>query len=294
MARKLSELSSREDFAIEQFATMKKINSICSKLFELYFIDIELDSELSPMMRTMVPPYWIDPTNPEHPSCYILAGQSNVSYLERMIYIWPYVNDRNKFEYEISAYRGLIIPPLGFAERSKPFRKSKLEPLVVMSSQGNDRAPKTLILREESTSAKDELTLDFLQVPKRKRDGDEAYVETVNAVIYQPWYRYLTTYLNERELVFTEVPVETIMAIVNSDIADFVTADGDHITITKGILPLLSKDTEVHKYFIAKVPDPMCDTSAKRFHYVIEETFYNTRGTAYMSIYTLLAAMQLQ
>ena len=294
MARKLSELSSREDFVIEQFATMKKINSICSKLFDLYFVDVELDTELSPMMRTMVPPYWIDPTNPEHPSCYVIAGQSNISYLERMIHIWPYVNDRNKFEYEISAYRGLVIPPLGFAEKSKSFRKSKLEPMVAMSNQGNDRTPKTLILREESTNAKDELALDFLQVPKRKRDGDDAYLEVVNAVIYRPWYRYLTTYLEERELPFVEVPKETIMAIVNYDLADFITAEGDRITITKGILPLLSKDTEVHKYFVAKVPNSLCDTSAKRFHYVIKETFHNTRGTAYMAIYTLLAAMQLQ
>ena len=293
MARKLSELSSREDFAREQFPTMKKLNSLCAKLFELYFVDIDLDAELSPMMRTMVPPYWIDSANPEHPGCFILAGQSNISYLERMIQLWPYVNERNRYEYEISAYRGLVIPPLIFNEKAKSFRKTKLEPLVAMATRGNEQIPKSLILREESTSAKAELILDFLQLPKRSLSGDKAYLDAVNKIVYQQWYRYLPIYLSRRELLFTEVPSQTIDDIVNYDLSDFVTSEGDHITITKGILPLLSKDTEFHKYFIAKVPNPLCDTSAGRFHYVIKETFLNTRGTAYIAVYTLLAAMQL-
>ena len=54
---KLNELSSREDFLIEQFQYMKKLNKMAAKLFDLYYIDVDRNSELSPMMRNMMPPY---------------------------------------------------------------------------------------------------------------------------------------------------------------------------------------------------------------------------------------------
>lgn len=294
MPKKLTELSTREEFVIEQFATMKKINGICAKLFDLYYVDIDLDTELSPMMRSMVPPYYVDPTNPEHPTCFVIPGQSTIPYLERMIHLWPYVNEKNKFEYEISGFRGLVIPPLVFNDKAKKFRKSKLEPLVMMVNGETDRSAKSITLRETNTPARGELVLDFLEIPKRKRVGDEAYFHTLNALIYQPWYKFLPTYLREKELDFAEVPEIVIEEILDADIADFITLDGDHVTITKGILPLLGKDTETHRYYIAKVPDPDCNTSVGRFHYVIKENFCNERGTVFMTIYTLLAAMQLR
>lgn len=287
---KTTELSSREDFIIQSFAHMKKINTMANKLFELYFIDVDRNSELSPMMRTMVPTYYIDPTNPEHPGCYIIAGKSSVNYLERMMFVTPYVNDKGKYEFDLSGWKGLLINPMEFAAKVKPFRKSKLEPLVVLGERNGERFNQSLILREDTTSARDELIIQFLQTPNRKRDGEDAYQRALQTLIYEALYQYLPRYLNSG-MQFAVVPDSTIAELVEYDSADFVTQDGDRVTVAKTMFPDLKAD---YRYSIAKVPNPDIDTSGGRFHYVISQEMLNEHGSPYITIYTLVAALQLK
>lgn len=287
---KTTELSSREDFIIQSFAHMKKINTMANKLFEVYFIDVDRNSELSPMMRTMVPIYYIDPTNPEHPGCYIIAGKSSVNYLERMMFVTPYVNEKGKYEYDLSGWKGLLINPMEFASKVKPFRKSKLEPLVVLGERNGERFNQSLILREDTTTARDELIIQFLQTPNRKRDGEDAYQQALQTLIYEALYQYLPRYLNSG-LQFTVVPERTIAEMLEFDIADFVTQEGDRVTVPKTLFPDLKSD---YRYSIARVPNPDIDTTGGRFHYVIAQEMLNEHGTPFITIYTLVAALQLR
>lgn len=291
MARipKATELSSREDFIIQSFPHMKKVNTMASKLFDLYFIDVDRNSELTPMMRTMVPTYYIDPTNPEHPSCYILAGKSSISYLERLVYVQPYVNDKGKYEYDLSGWRGLLINPVEFTDKTKPYRKSKLEPLVVMGERNGDRFNQSLILREDTSTARDELVIPFLQVPNRKRDGEDAFQQALQMMIYDPFYQYLPRYMYHG-LQFAAVPQDVIQDMIDNDITEFITLEHDRVSVTKSLFPTLKND---QRFAIARVPDPDIDTSGGRFHYVIAQEILNDHGVPYVTIYTLLAALQL-
>lgn len=292
MARlpKANELSSREDFIIQSFSSMKKVNTMANKLFDLYFIDVDRNSELTPMMRTMVPTYYIDPTNPEHPGCYILAGKSSVSYLERIVYIQPYINEKGKYEYDLSAWRGLLINPVEFADKSKAFRKSKLEPLVIMGERNGERYNQSLILREDTSKAKEELVVPFLQVPNRKRDGEDAFQNALQTMVYDPFYQYLPRYLY-RGIPFTHVPQETIQELIDMDLTEFITEEHDRISVTKSLFPTIKAD---NRFSIGRVPNPDINTSGGRYHYVVMQEILNEHGSPYITIYTLLAALQLQ
>lgn len=288
---KINELSSREDFVVEQFPVMKKINKMADRLFDLYYVDIERNSELSPMMRTMVPLYYVDPLNPEHPSCYILEGSSSIPYLERMMYITPYVNAKNKYEYDLSGWKGLLITPTEFNAKTKDFRKTKLEPMVIMGERfGGERFNQSLILREANTPAKQELVIPFLQLPNRKTSGEDAYYGALNELIYTPFYQYLYGYMS-RGLRFTPIPQEKVIELYENDVVDLITDDEDIVTVTKSLFPCIAKD---QRFCIAKVSNPDIDTSQGRFHYVVMEEMLNEFGSAYVTIYTLLAALQMK
>lgn len=289
MPRKLTELSSREDFIVDQFPTMKKVNTVCSKLFDMYFIDSDIDNELSPMMRTMVPNYYIDPINPEHPSCYLIVGKSSVSYLERWVEVYPFVNSKGKYEYDLSGYKGLLFNPVAFQEKVKGFRKTMLEPLVVIGEQNGERVNQSVVLREKSSTAKQEHIIPFLLVPNRKKEGNEAYRNVVEKLVYEPFYRYLPKYLKQ-DLNFYPIPMSSILEILENDVVDFVTEDGDRLTVTKGMFPGMKADQH---FYIAK-PDALIDTSYGKFHYVIKQEFMNDHGSYYMIAYTLVAALQLK
>lgn len=288
---KTNELSSREDFIINQFATFKKLNTIASKLFDLYYVDTNPMSELSTMMRTMVPAYYIDPRNPEHPGEYLLVGKSSLSYAERLIHVFPYVNEKGKYEYDISAWRGLIIKPLEFNSKVKPFRKSKLEPMVVMGERDGERVPLSLIMREDTTTAKEELALPFLQLPNRQKVGEGAYIQAVERSIYDPCYQFLYHYALRVHPQPTPIPQDTIRELIELGLTDFVTAEGDRVVVTKELLPTLNKD---NRYSIYRVPDPEIDTTEGRFHYIICEDIITPMNTVGIRIETLVAALQLQ
>lgn len=286
---KLNELSSREDFLIEQFAYMKKLNKMAMKLFDLYYIDVDHNSELSPMMRNMVPPYYVDPTNPEHPGCYVLAGKSSVSYLERMVFVTPFVNEKGRYENDISAWKGTIIKPLEFNEKSKEFRKTKLEPMVIMGERNGDLITQSIIVRESTTPAKQELVLPFLMLPNRKRDGEEAYQRALQTSIYDALYQYLTHYIYRVER-FVSIPPETVDAILDKGVTDLYTEDGDIVTVTKNVFPCIERS---HRFSIAKIRDPMIDTSGGRFHYMVAEEALTPIGQPAICIYTLMSALQM-
>lgn len=294
MARKIhaktNELSSREDFIAAQFATMKKINTMCSKLFDLYYIDTNPDNELSTMMRSLVPAYYIDPQNPEHPGEFTLVGKSTIPYAERLIRVFPYVDAKNKYEYDISGWKGLIIKPLQFTAGVKGFRKSKLEPLVVMGEHDGERVPINLVLRERETAAKDEVVLPFLQLPSRAKMGDEYYMMALERSIYEPCYQYLHLYMHRPSQQFTPVPSETIEELIEMGIVDFHTSEGDRVLVTKELLPTLNRD---HQYSICRVVNPEIDTSEGRFHYLIHEDILTPMNTIGIRIVTLVAALQI-
>lgn len=287
---KVNELSSREDFVIEQYQYMKKINKIGDKLFNLYYIDVDKASELSPMMRAMVPTYYVDPNNPEHPGAYILAGTSSIPYLERMVFVTPFVNGKGKYELDLSAWKGLLVKPDEFNTKTKDFRKTKLEPMVIMGERfGGERYNQSLILRESNTPAKQELILPFLQLPSRKSEGEEAYQEGLNELIYKPFYQYLPDYIYKK-LNYVGIPQDTLDELCENDVADLETEDGDIVTVTKSLFPCISKD---QRFSIAKVMEPNIDTSEGRFHYIVQEEMVNEIGVASITIFTLLAALQM-
>jgi hypothetical protein len=289
-----NELSSREDFIIQQFEYMKKLNAIARDLYDLYYIDVDRSSELSPMMRTMVPSYYIDPMNPEHPSCYMIPGKSSQSYLERMLMIHPYMDSKNKYFFDLSAWRGLVINAQEFHKKGRGFRKTRLEPLVIMTEQNGERYANSLVLREGATSAKGEYIIPFLQLPNRKSYGEDAFRAALKQLVYEPFYQYLTTYLERGGLPYTAVPAETIEDLVDTGIADFVTVEGDRITVTKNIFPsLASKKRPEETFFVARVPNPAIDVSGGRYHYIVMQCLLNEFGVPYATVYTLLAAMQL-
>lgn len=287
---KVNELSSREDFIIEQFPTMKKINKIADKLFDLYYIDVDRNSELSPMMRGMVPTYYVDPNNPEHPGSYIIAGKSSIPYLERIMFVTPYVNEKSKYEYDLSGWKGLLITPVEFSNRTKEFRKTKLEPMVIMGERyGGERFNQSLILRESNTPAKQELVLPFLNLPNRKMAGEDAYQQALQTLIYQPFYQYLAGYIRQA-LSFTSIPQEDVIDFCENDVIDMTTGDGDIVTVTKSLFPCIAKD---HRLSIAKVNSDEVDSTGGRFHYVIQEEILNEYGASSIIIYTLVAALQM-
>lgn len=286
---KVNELSAREDFVIEQYASMKKVNKIADKLFDLYYIDTDRSKELTTMMRTMVPLYYVDPNDPEHPGAYILAGKSSIPYIEQMVFIEPYVNAKSKWEYDISAYKGLLVTPTEFNAKSKDFRKTKLEPMVLVGEQYGEKFNQSLVLRERDTPAKQELILPFLQLPNRKAAGADAYLDALNKLIYNTFYQYLPRYLKQ-DMQFRVVPKDTISTLIEEDVASFFTLDEDIVTVTRVLFPCMAVD---HHVSIAKVPHPDLDTSKGRFHYIIKDEAMNEAGTIWMTIYTLVAALQM-
>lgn len=286
---KATELSSREDFVIQSFGDMKKINTMASKLFDLYFIDVDRNSELTPMMRTMVPQYYVDPNNPEHPGCYILAGRSSISYLERIVYVTPYIEEKGRYAYDLSAWRGLLINPVEFQDKAKTFRKTKLEPLVVMGERNGEWFNQSLIMREGDSTAKQEMVIPFLQLPNRKRDGEDAYQHALQQLIYEPSYQYMVGYLYHG-MQYRAIPEDVITDLLEYDITEFITLEGDRVLVTKSLFPTIKND---HRFSIAKVPEPDIDTSGGRFHYVIGQEILNEFGAPYITIYTLVAALQM-
>lgn len=286
---KITELSSREDFIIEQFATIKKVNTIASRYFDAYYIDIDHDTELSPMMRSMIPVYYVDPNNPFHPSCFVLAGQSTIPFLERIVHIFPFMNKNGKYEWDISAYHGLLMNAAAFTSKTKGFRKTKLEPMVIVGKKDGRPFNKNLILREGHTSASEEMVIPFLQLPSKKESGADAYYNALEHLIYAPFYQYLGGYMDQ-DLKFQRISEQTIALMIEDGVAEFFMEDGDHLTVAKSMFPGTKTD---HIFEICKVPQPNIDTSTGRFHYIISETTVNEYGSPLVIAYTLLAALQL-
>lgn len=287
---KVNELSSREDFVIEQYASVKKLNKMAGKLFDLYYIDVDRNSELSPMMRSMVPTYYVDPNNPEHPGAYILAGKSVTSYLERMMFVIPFVDSKNKYAMDLSGWKGLLMSPAEFILKTKDFRKTRLEPMVIMGDRYGERFNQSLILRESATPAKQELVLPFLQLPNRKMAGEDLYQQALQELIYKPFYQYLPGYIRQ-PIQYTSLSPLLVEELLDSDVCDLEMEDGDIVTVTKSLFPTLAREDRLA---IGRVPNPNIDTSGGRMHYIVRQEALNEFGADYIVTYTLLAALQMR
>lgn len=287
-------MSSREDFILYQYTNFKKLMKICGTMMDLVYITMDRESELSPSMRKMVPPYYVDPLNPEHPSRYILAGQSSIDYLERLMVVAPYVDAKGKYQFDLSGYLSLLVNVGEFEMKTKNFRKTKLEPFVIVGDRDGASYNQSLILREEDTPAKDELVMPFLHLPSRRSVGEDNYVAALNTLVFNPCYQYLYYYLMRSEesmMPYVTIDERTIRSCLDNDIVDFVADDGSTVIVTKMLLPCLRQMDRVQ---FAKVPFPAIDTSTGKNHYIIKEEMCNDAGLPYITIYTLLSALSIE
>lgn len=278
--------SSREEFMIETWPTIKKVNGIMNKLFDLYFIDSDPDGDLTNMMKTVVPPFYVDPNEPIYPGVYILAGKSSVSYLERMCYITPFVDKKRKYMYDLAAWRGTVIDPLTFNNKTKGFRKTKLEPMVIMGDgiSTPTKQPQSVILKEKGMKAKDECILPFVSIPAPHVHN---YQQIMDA-LYAPFYNYLYNYLKTRTLNFIPVSDEDI-ATLKEESLEIKMPDGDVVIISRNIVPTLKAGDSLS---IAEVPDPIVPENSGKRHYILRED-HEEDENHFLTIYTLVAILSI-
>lgn len=284
------ELSSREDYIIESFADMKKVHTIASKLFEIYFVDTDPTYELSSMMQRMVPQFFIDPYSPEYPGRYVIAGKSSLSYLERIMYILPKVNAKGKYEFDLSAWKGVVINPYEFTQKIKGLRKSKLEPLVIMQDNtGGSHRPQSLVLKEGHTRMKDELIIPFLNIPNVNDYQPEDFGRLIDGV-YNPFYRFLPMYLKRNNLDFYRIPPDTIEELKDEMTCTVTMPDGDFVGITKNLIPTLKLSNE---YFLANVPNADVPEGSGKRHYILKEVIPDANGHPTYTLYTLMCTLSV-
>lgn len=285
MARK-NELSSREDFLIEQFADMRNINKFARKLYSVYYLDIDHFHELTPMERMIVPSYWIDPQNPEHPSAYILAGQSMVTFIERISYVYPYVSGK-KYAYDLSAWQGSLINSQEFFDTTKDYRKTKLDPIVVEDKKDSDT--KYIHMKEKDAGIK--IPIPAIVSKEECNDQGIGYYDEIYLTMYRQFYRYLPKYLNSQKINYKEIGEEDILDLLDSRCISAYTPEGDEVSLTRDLFPNLKKSN--NKLFIGRVPDPLIEDQSEKWHYIIMEQQLNDDGAPYFVTYTLVAAIQL-
>lgn len=286
-------LATREDFISEQFVFMRKLNSKLEKLFDIYYVDVDPGTELTPMMRQLVPQFFIDPFNPEYPGRYRIAGKSTDSLLERVVFITPYVDEKGKYVGDISAWKGLLVNSSEFSLKCKAYRKTMLDPIVFIGN--NDRGskyPEALMLRENSTKAKEEMVLPFLKLPDRTIDGEDAYQEALHRLIYQPFYRYLIGYL-QKGVPMIELPAKTIDEIMDEMSSDyFMESTGDTLTLTRDVMPNCRRE---YKYELGAVPRGMMpDPEGPKQHYILKEMQLTNSGLDWMTTYTLFSTIRIE
>lgn len=287
MARK-NELSSREDFLVEQFTDMRNINKFARKLYSVYYLDIDHFRELTPMERMIVPSYWIDPQNPEHPSAYILAGKSLVDFIERISYVYPYVTSNGKkYAYDLSAWQGAMFNSQEFFEATKDYRKTKLDPIVVEDKKDSDT--KYIHMKEKDHGIK--IPIPTLMTREECSAQGIGYYDEIYLTMYRQFYRYLPKYLNSQTISYKEIPEEDILDLLDSRCIDAFTPEGDEVTLTRDLFPNLKKAN--NKLFLGRVPDPLIEDQSEKWHYIIMEQQFNDEGAPYFVTYTLVAAIQL-
>ena len=264
-------LSSREDYLVNQFSDMRDVNRLARRLYDVYYIDIDYSRELSPMDRMIMPNYWVDPQNPEHPVAYILAGKSSLSFVERITYIYPYV-EKKKFRYDLSAYRGSIINSQEMFDITKPYRKSKLDPFVE-----DKKDQKIIILKEDD---------DGIQIPILS----VTHPEDIYNLIYQKFYRYLPNYLQNQKIHYTKVESSAIEDLMDCRRVPIYTEEGDRVDLTKELFPNIKKDMEL---YIGRVPNPNIDQMSDKWHYILIDQFLTKENIPYVVTYTLIAAIQM-
>lgn len=286
---KSQDLSSREDYLIAQFQNFRDINKLAIKMFDCYYIDSEPSQDLSPMMRTVVPALWVDPNNPEYPGMYVLAGHSTVSFLERMIFITPYVNDKGKYINDLSAYKGLLINAAEFYGKTKAYRKTSLEPIVVVSDGIlGEHTPQSVILRESRTKRKDEMVIPVMQLPAKSTENMALYTEILEKSVYSPFYRYLHKYLGRDNLRYMKLRPEVIDEIKDNGRADIVFSEDRVLSLSKDVMPALSPK---NRYSVCFVQDADVPPESGKFHVILKEETLNERGNSTITILTLMAAI---
>lgn len=286
-------LTTREDYAIEQFAFMKRLNSKLEKLYDIYYIDVDPGSELTPMMRQLVPPFFIDPLNPEYPGRYLIPGKSREGHLERVVYLTPYVDKKGKYIGDISAYKGMLFNAADFTLKCKSFRKTLLEPYVFMTEdERGSRYPEAMMIREGKTNAKEEMVIPFLKLPSRATQGEDMYQDALQRLIYQPFYRYLIGYLRVGVPTFPipEKHIDELMDDMNSDYECSQT--GDTLTLTRDLIPGCRRE---YKYELGAVPRQMMpDPNGPKQHYILKEIQSTEEGMEYLTTYTLFSTIALE
>lgn len=264
-------ISSREDYLINQFPDMRDINRLARKLYDVYYIDIDHSRELSPMDRIIMPNYWVDPQNPEHPVAYILAGQSSIRFIERLTYVYPYV-EKKKFRYDLSAYRGSLINSQEMFDVVKPYRKTKLNPIVE-----DKKNQKSIILKEDH----DGIRLPILNA---------SCPEDIYHLVYQKFYHYLPDYLQNQEIHYTKIESSVIEDLMECRRVSVYAEEGDRVDLTKELFPNIKKDMEL---YIGRVPNPNIDQASDKWHYILIDQFLTKENIPYAVTYTLIAAIQL-
>ena len=83
---------------------------------------------------------------------------------------------------------------------------------------------------------------------------------------------------------------EAIDAILDKGVVDLYTEDGDIVTVTKNVFPCIERG---QRFSIAKIRDPMIDTSGGRFHYMVAQESLTSLGQPAICIYTLMSALQM-
>lgn len=280
------ELSSREDFIVEQFAAMKKFNTLASKVFELYYIDSNPAAELSPMEQQVLPPFYIDAMNPEYPGQYVFAGKSLLDYTERILYITPYMDEKGKYIGDISAWKGLLVNPTEFAMKTKGYRKTKLDPVTAVGDildRGNGK-PQAIVLRERGDRPELEYPIPFLQLPNRRVEGDQAYFDCLEQSIYRPFYHYLTDYL-KGSINFEALDVRLLDDLKEYGAADILTGDGHMLSISREIMSQVSEKVQ---YFLG-----FAGMDGDKAHYIMKEIRPNEEGKPHAILYTLFSVLDV-
>lgn len=284
-------LASREDFMIEQLVTMKKVNSMMSRLFEIYYIDVQPGNQLSTMMLTVWPRFYVDPLDPEYPSQYTIVGKSLVPYLERAVFINPYVGDKGKLQWDLSAYKGLVFNSAEFQMKAKLYRKTKLEPYIIMGDQKDgSRYTQSVLMKEPGMKKSETLVIPGLNLPSRQLYGVEAHRAMLQKIVYDAYYRFIFDYLKDPSLVFHMIPDDVIEGVKEEYAIEYTTHEGDIITLSKEIIPQPTVD---HKYSLAWVENAHVEPGCGKRHYLLAEDYETPNGMRYMSVYTLFAILSL-
>lgn len=280
--------SGREGYMVSQFPDMINLNKRFRQLYSAYFIDPAYMEELSLVDRSIIQEYWVDLDDPIHPSAYVIAGASNLPYVERISIVYPYPTTK-ALKYDLSAYQKALINSQVFFEDTKNMKKTKIVPSVDTIEVDEGFKTAALILRQDDMEA----TIPILNLPNRSKHS-ERYHEMLDQLVYRKFYRWLPGYMSQN-LTFNSIPQEEIDSMVDGGLMYAVTHENEVVNLNKEIFPLIKSNQTME---IATVPNPFIDEDQRliKAHYIIRDTVYSDDGTntPIVVTYTLVSALRLK